>query len=354
VLSGDEHESGFEVTRAKIIFDGNVINPRWQYSVGLLTFNTDEDIALDHALIAYQVDDNLKVWVGETKAPFLREEITASTHQLAVERSLVNEIFTLGRVQGLGVMWDATDAVRLSGTIYDGFRSGEPGGILHFAPNKDFKEDSSDFAIGGRFDWKIMGEWAQMEDFSAWDGEPTALFFGAATYYDIVETGDGNTSPIGLTQADKIWGWTVDASAEFNGFNIYAAGTGILAETTSGVPEFDAFAAVVQAGYFVIPNKLEPFARYEYVSLDSDLGNLAVAPFTDSDIDELHLFTFGANYYFAKQRAKFTLDLIWSPEPLDLANTGGATVLSPVLGLMPDTAGSEDQIAVRAQLQLMF
>jgi hypothetical protein len=69
----------------------------------------------------------------------------------------------------------------------------------------------------------------------------------------------------------------------------------------------------------------------------------------DLDADDLNLLTFGLNYYINKQQTRFTLDVVWALDPLP----SGLGDLA-LLGLLPDDSDEEDQITVRAQLQLMF
>ena len=87
----------------------------------------------------------------------------------------------------------------------------------------------------------------------------------------------------------------------------------------------------------VIPEKLEPFLRWEYLDLDEDeIGGE----------DDVNIVTIGMNYYFNKHNAKFTLDVVWALDALPASSTG--------LGLLADDRDGDDQVAVRAQFQLLF
>jgi hypothetical protein len=329
----DENENGFSIPRAKIQFDGHVFSPAWTYVLRLNGNREDTEVFAEEATIGYRVMDNLNVRVGRSKSPFLREELTSSAYQLTVERSLVNSIFTAGYTEGLYVNWDATDMIRVSGSIDDGDFSGEGDGA------NDFNTDLTDIAFGGRVDVKLAGDWKQMQDFSAWSGEDLGIFVGAAVRYGVFETGDFGTN-------DKILKWTVDGSVETNGFNIYAAFIGAHFNGDDHINNVgDSYGAVVQAGYMVIPDKLEPFGRYEWINVDAD-----------SNHDRNHVFTAGVNYYIAKHAAKFTIDAVYVLNPLDTGVVGsGASVRTDNsnLGLLSDSAHG-DQVAVRAQVQLLF
>jgi len=296
-------------------------------------------------------DENQRLWIGggEDKGLFLREELTEAQHQLAVDRSLVNELFTIGRVQGVWLKWHANDMIHVAASINDGLDSGEF--EAGDAESKDFYEDNTDFAVTGRVDLKIMGDWKQYEDFTAWSGEDTAIFVGGAVHYEVRETGDTAGDPaITLTghTYDTLM-WTVDASAECHGANLFAAVVGVSYDAEGSVsPDPDPLGVVVQGGYQFLPDKLEGFVRWEYIDLDdSTLVN-----------DEINLLTFGGNYYLNRHRSKFSIDVVWALDPLPAAATltgvnGRSDRLAP-LGLLPDATGAEDQIALRTQFTLQF
>jgi hypothetical protein len=85
-LDGDDNEYGFEVRRAKIKFDGNIIDPTWQYVINLAADHDDRqfdgssgssvfsgqgDVDLDDAIIMKDFENGLELWLGQFKMPFL-------------------------------------------------------------------------------------------------------------------------------------------------------------------------------------------------------------------------------------------------------------------------------------------
>lgn len=354
----DEEERGFEVTRAKIQFDGHISDPRFGYILRLAVDRNTNAVHADRIVISYELADGVTLWVGEDKARFLREENIEPTHQLAVERSLVNEFFTLGYVQGVGLNFDQ-DMFRAQILVSDGARSGENGAHLGHPSGlvltdefgdpvldpitgepivgtdaltafKAFHGDRSDFAITARIDIKLMGgDWEQWEQFTAPEDGETTLFVGGAIHWEVGETGDSFANTDFLS-------WTVDASFTTMGLNLYGAVVGIHTDTDDNIDDADVFGFLAQAGYKITP-ELEPFIRYEHMDLD------------DLDADDLNLLTFGINYYINRQQTKFSLDVVWALDPLPsgLGDLG-------LLGLLPDDSDEDDQFALRAQLQLMF
>jgi hypothetical protein len=357
-ITADEERGGFEFSRAKLEFAGHIGSPRFQYLIRWGPDREDNEVLGERIVIGYEVADGLTLWGGEDKAAFLREEVIDPGRQLAVERSLMNEVFTAGYVQGIWLTWEATDSLNVYASLNDGFRSGEAdneynsqfifmpdtGGSASGAPpiHKPFDLDGTDFAVTARIDWKVLGQWQQYQDFAAWEGEETAVFLGGAVHWQQGESGSGDDN-------DNFFAWTIDASAECNNFNLFLAFAGLHSDFEER-DNRDLYGAVIQAGYMVIPNKLEPFIRYEWIDLDSS----AVSD------DQINLVTFGVNYYIIRHQAKFTFDVVWALDPIPMAevlgvqDNDGTNQTLGSLGLLPDDPNDEDQFSLRAQFQLMF
>jgi outer membrane murein-binding lipoprotein Lpp len=360
----DDGEFGMEVRRTKIQFAGHVASPKLHYAVRLAIDPNNNSVFGDKITIGYDVTDDLYLWAGEDTAPFLREEITSSSRQLAVERSLINEFFTVDKVQGIGMVW-SSDMVKVSGMINDGAHSGDRDGTLastgfygfgfddfdlpfdpdegeildyiysvfDFTGAKGFSSDYTDFAATGRIDVMVMGNWNQMDDFSSWAGEEMAVFIGGALHYEVGET--GSSAP----NYDVLL-WTIDASVEVDGLNVYLAYVGANIDADAGGDEPSPWGIVAQAGYNIplsSGDSVEPFARWEHLDVDASHG---------SD-DEVDIVTVGANYYFNRHNAKLTADVVWALDPIGAPATDA--------GLLEDSfEGSDDQFALRVQFQLLW
>ena len=323
----DNHDSGFEVPRAKLAFNGHVGDPRIKYKMKLSVDRSTNEVKLDEMKISHELENGVVIWAGESKAPFLREEGVSSKYQLAVDRSLVNEVFTVDYVQGVGAKWLADDSAKLYLTLHDGVRSGRSG-----APNtKAFDGDDTEIAVTARIDLRLAGEWSQAKDFSAWNGEGTALFAGAAIDWELLESDDDDSFVI----------WTLDGGYEEMGMAIYAAIMGLSTDIEAS-DDRDALGFLAQFAYMLVPDKVEPFVRWEYMDLDDE----------DLDDDKISLITAGANWYVNGHRAKFTLDVVWALDPIPSLDALG--VSTGGLGLKPDAADEDNQVTVRAQGQVLF
>jgi len=357
----DDGETGFVVRRAKVAFAGHIADPRIKYAIQLAV-DPGSDIAIaDKIVMSYDLTDNITIWAGEDKGPFLREELTNSNAQLAVERSYVNEIFTLDKVQGIGAIWEPTDSVKIHGMWNDGMRSGESGGgsnaftqAMAFdaqtiattqegTVTKDFDGDRTDFAMTTRIDIRLMGDWNQMSDFTSWSGEEMALFVGGAFHWEVGETHDGAFN-------NDFYSWTIDASYENQGWSAFVAGVGQHTDQEDtailgGATNFDQFGAIAQVAYNMDTGNgrsIEPFFRYEYIDFDSAITTTTFA----GGNDVAHIITGGFNWYFAKHAAKFTADVVYALDPLPIGQSG--------LGLLSDANNEDGQVALRGQFQLLF
>ncbi len=343
----DDFRGGFQFRRLKLNFNGNISSPKLGYDLTLAADRDTGNVYLEDAALEYEIGEyfggKLAVTGGRFKQPFLREELTSSKRQLAVERSSFNEFFTLNRGDGVQLAWTG-QMVKVAAMFNDGSNSGDNVGM-------DFHNDATDLAITSRVDVKLAGDWKQSKDFAAWSGEPLGVFLGAAMHYEMAESGTRGTQP--NTRNDNVLQWTIDGSTEWNGLNVFVAAAGMHTDGVVAANSRDHFGAMGQVGYMVIPDKFEPFARYEWISFDGA---------TNAGDQDVNLITVGFNYYLKKHDAKFTMDVVYALDPIDgttgSLSTGAfpnsASGSSSGLGIRRDTLGQDGQIVMRAQFQLLF
>lgn len=344
----DDDETGFQLRRVKPFFKGHVASPKIKYNIVLAADRNSTTVGLEEAVMEYQLMDGVSLYGGRTKAPFLHEELTSSGRQLTVERSAVNEIFTTGFVEGAGIKYES-DLIRAMVMVNDGQNSGEisQSNAPYFpstVPNgggRDFDVDQTDFAVTGRAEVRLLGDWKQYDDFAAWSGEEVLFVLGAAGHYEVGETGNRTTT----NDNDNFIMWTTDAQFEVGGFGLYGAIIGRHdddEDRNDGENNRDAYGALIQASFMVIPDKFEPFVRWEYYNLDNI-----------TDADENQMVTAGFNYYLRKHDAKFTVDAVWAFHDAVYTNFKGLGILQDsVVGAGENE--SNNQIVLRAQFQLQF
>lgn len=316
--SDDDNRWGFEMRRTRLQFAGHVINPNWTYQIQG-DFNRDGGgFTLLDGVIGHKFENGMTVRVGQFKAPFNREELVSSSRQLAVDRSLVNSRFNVGRAQGIELAAQLGENIRVAGMISDGARS----------LNTPWQAYDTEFAITGRVDFLAAGNFQQFADFSSWDGEEFGLLIGAAAHYQKDEYG----TVAGPEVED--FRWTIDGSAKFGNFSLFAAVIGRHLSADNAA-DADQYGIVVQGGLFIVPNEWEIFARYEW-------GD------DDTSSEDLSVLTGGVTRYWAKHNLKWTTDVGYG---LNQVSSGWA---SSSLGWRADPAGEDGQLVVRSQLQLAF
>jgi hypothetical protein len=346
-------ESGFEIRRMKFAFDGNVFGPGLTYKFQWATNRANGQPILDDAWVRWAMGDafgemskDFALRIGQFKDPTFHEEITSSKRQLAVDRSLANELLAGGItdwIQGVSLIWDDGPEGRpLRGEIgySDGFNSDNTN-FVDGGGSAFYGAANPDWGAFARVELLAMGNWKQYDDFTAMGNEGTGglLVVGAgATYTENGETTGGGDTLL----------YTIDVQYEVGPLGLYAAYIGAYSEP--GIdpdPDDDTIDAaagihdmgfLAQAGYLV-SKKCELFGRYDVVFLDDARFN----PAADTD-DNFHELTVGMNYYIKGHAAKFTIDGSWLPNGSPSAQDG--------IGILQ--SGDDDQFLLRTQFQLLI
>jgi hypothetical protein len=357
---------GFEWRRARVAFAGNVIDPSWTYE---FKFANNRNASgsntgyLDDAWVQKSLEGGYTLRMGQFKAPFLREEIISTTGQLAVERSLVNEVFSVSRSQGISFGWMG-DELRVDGFYGDALRAnaaiptataGAAGNVAG-GQNVSFSNGTTDYAFAARAEFKPMGDWKQFKDAQSYRGESTGLLFGVAGYMEqMLPSSFGSLTP------DVIWGATADATVDLGGASIlvYAVYRDVTLQDEQATrgggtsDEMEQWGALVQGGVFVTDD-VELFARYEVGSTDTDQFRVNATAISATG-EENSILTAGVNWWPVGSKQKYlklSADLGYSFDPLVDFSTTGA-------GWLPDytdsgSVTSDGQWVLRTQLQFMF
>ncbi len=335
--AADDDRVGFENTRTKFILSGNVVSPDWFYTVeinvgsnGGTSEGDDDRSDTGDAYLGYDFGNGWTIRGGTLKAPFLREESVDSRYQLAVERSLVNYLFTAGRTDGISTRYTA-DNWRIAFGLNDGENTGQ----------QPWANIAAEFAITARGEWLAMGNWDQFNDFTSPPGSETGLLVGAAFHWESNED-DALLAPNNLS-ADTIM-FTLDGSYEAGGWNAYGAFLYKSVESpdpTAG--DSDRIGLLFQGGYY-FTDDWEGFIRYEWADLDAP----AAAP-----ADDVSILTFGVNRYFDGHNAKWTTDFGFAVDGIDATAVSGSAD-GDITGFRPDPANSDGQFVLRSQVQIVF
>lgn len=311
-----ETEDGFEIRRAKFGIQGNMFTPDLTYRFQWASDRDGGSLVLEDAFIRYQFSDAWAFRAGQYKDNIYHEETVSSGKQLAVDRSLVNELLGGGltdRVQGVNLIWDDGGKMRAEFGYNDGANT----------DNTDFQDSNSqDFGISGRFEWMIGGEdWKYYEDFTAMGNDSDIFVLGAGGNW--TQSGD-----------DDAYFHTIDAQWENSGgLGIYAAYLGLAA--SGDLDDSYNWGFLVQAGY-MLNEQWEIFGRVDYTDPDDEGG-------LDIGTDDTTEITLGVNYYLKGHAAKVTIDGFYLPDGSP-SNESGIGVLE----------GDNDQFGIRGQFQLLI
>jgi len=347
----DGYRRGFEVTRAKLIFSGHVVDPTWKYRIELdfgitglgaqssdffgdSEFDSSDLVSsspLRDAYIMKQYDNGLSWVAGRMRVPLTREELVDSIYSLAIDRSLVNSLFTGGITNGFALQW-SNDFIKLMGALSNGAKN--------FGGNA--MSPDVEISMTGRAEWLIAGNWNQFRQFTAPRGTAFGALVGGAIHWQKGESGTPFNEP-------QLLVFTIDGSVQGDGWNVFGSYT-YRDFTDTGIPSLDGAKqqGVVFQGGFYITDPVELYARYEWADLNQGVENVQI-------------ITFGANWY-VNSNVKATMDFGYAIDGISaivVPDTNGIASDGRSYGWRADgidsNGESEDgQWTVRGQIQLTF
>ena len=397
---------GTEIRRAKLSFSGNVVDPSWQYKVTMAYLpagsqtatnntasspyntagansgnGTNSTANLEDAYINKDMGNGMSLKMGQFKSPFLREELVSSANQLGVERSVVNQMFSTGWTDG--IQFTASNDT-LMGMV--SFNNG--GNNANFATQNMNSTDGaySQYAITGRVQYLVSGNWAQFNDMTSMRGGGQGLMLGAGFNWQHGGNQDGNPGSINTTTGAVTFAnggvgsantdagfltYTADASWDLGGANLYGAffgnmtgslptqtvtnsTTGAVINTSTNGSSIQSYGALIQGGYFISDNT-ELFGSWQWYETANQGGNNPITAGSNNVFNAQmnNIFSAGLNIYLTKN-VKFTFDTGWAANGIVFQ---GGIYNQAVAGTNYQTAGDQNsggQWLGRAQVQLVF
>ncbi len=294
--------------------------------------------------LAWRFNRAMTVYAGQSKVPGGREWLLSFVDTQGVDRSMATTFFRPSLSQGIWATGEPTDGVFYHVMMSNGFNT------LGSTP----QQLSSLMAFSGSVWCEPLGDFGRGYSDFEWHAEP-AIRIGTSLTYAPERGPQGGSnvpenSPIRLSDgtlitqtgalapgttlnAFKIGLATVDFAYKYQGgslsgefylqelFDLRASGP----IPQSSIYQYGSFA---QAGYFLIPQTFEPYARTSYVTGPSGAGAE---------------YAGGFNWFFlpGKQNLRFTLDAAWLDHvPADQNRT--------------NYQAGQTGILVRSQLQIFF
>ena len=307
--SGDDRwRGGIENTRTRLHLSGHIFDRDTTFMIqpgfGWLDPNAISNSPLTRigsrmwdAWLQFRMSDQWAAKLGVFMLPFTRESLVPDTHQLAVDRSLIDYRLGLARSQGINFTWVnnrkrvffalTNGSVPLGAVIASGNNPTPPWGA---------SELDTDWALTARGEYLIAGGWNQFKQFTSPVGSEFAMMVGVAAHAQNKER-DGQT---GLKQ-DQV-AITADLSMHFDGATFFMAGTfNNLSPFSTSIPNADYVGYVFQGSIYATKNT-ELFMRFEGGGIMQNvLGG-----------DDIHILTGGFNWYLDGQGLKVTSDFGWS------------------------------------------
>jgi hypothetical protein len=339
----DESNNGIQMRSASLGVYGYAYSPKLKYALSGKYESGSNTLKIGSAYIGYQFSDHWLVRAGIFNPVFMRESVTELQ---GIEQSVVRELFKVDGTDAIQLQY-ANANRRFSFAVHDGSKQ----------KLSDIDADKTEFAVLGRaeaaflfgenaamnpIDWfrAMMGEpftgspnWGQWSTPQGWSDCKPGVIVGAAINYEQGDRGAG-------TSYKDLLKYTFDFAAKGPGWNVFTAFVGERRETATGSSYLggDRFGLVAQGGVFIEPDKVELFARYEYLDLDGIWSDTTAA--ADSTVS---LYTLGVNWFIRKHATKFSFDVVYTPDAItsDIDN----------FGLLGSTG---DQLVFRAQMQFKF
>ncbi|KAB0665790.1 porin [Oryzomonas japonica] len=344
-----QDSSKFELRRIKLVFNGYAYSPDLTYKMTINFANiaggaTSNGGLLEETFVNYRLLDEVQFRFGQDKVQFGRQWITSSAAQQFVDASAVTNAFVPGYDTG----------VMIHGKIAGGLVNYNIAGYGGVGQNT--YRSTTDNAFAARLTVNPLGDVKYAESDVEYSKKPL-VSVGADFYRNTLSATEANTTNTatgnnlsfakstswyglgkGLLPAARAFSAGealdfnmagVDAAFKWRGFS--ATGEYFFAEadgqTTSHKLRGQGFYA--QAGYFVIPKKVELAYRYSYIDPNRDAVN------------DLWVENAGAvSWYVNNQNLKVQADYTNVHKQAAIASTSGKNA-------------TDDQ-QVRFQVQMLF
>ncbi len=273
------NETTFALRSAKLILHGHVFHPSITYHLQINTGNGV--VAAEDVYVRWDPDKAFGLLAGQIEVPYNRQHITLEAYQQLIDRSIVNQRFTLQRDIG-AALYAGDRAHRFEAVI------GIWNGARQNAPN-----DDKTFMGSLRLAYNPFGPIPFREADIA-DTRSPRLSIAAAGAYNparVIE-GPAGGSPstwhhVAQAVGEVTFRWRgVSLSIESHVRNI---------DLETGERRFD-YGAFGQAGIFILPSHLEVEARF--AAIDGKLP----------EGDPSREITAGMSYYFRGHRLKIQAD----------------------------------------------
>ncbi len=302
---GTEDSQSFDIPRARVWWEGTAFSPKLFYKLQIDVAGGGGDILRDMELGYVLLDDQkLAIKGGQFKTPFCRQEMTSSGRLEFVERSLACQSFRFERARGLMLYGTPMDALLeyYAGAFNTTGRNGpsnpdmnflyvtrlavNPLGPIPYSEGDFASTPDPRFAIGVSYAFeKARGDVFTTAATTGPDpDDPSEKVITQSgqkknnvpylqmiqPFYNKLANPSDLTVEVNNLEADLAARWLgIDLQFEyFYAFNDTSTHSGAAPAPPYALPpkSFDSHGYYAQAGYFVIPKKLQIAARYSEIT----------------------------------------------------------------------------------------
>ncbi len=288
-----EDDSSFKIDRGRLVFHGNAYNPNIKYFIQLETRSTgSKDGSKSVEMIDFFSDityvPNAKIRFGQWRVPFNRQMTTPIWQLQMIDRSVANNEFNLGRQLGVMVYGELLDH-KLE--YYGGFWNG------NF--RNESRNDNNEHLWIFRASYNPFGIYAYGESDLAYSTAPKAHISGSISFDSV------NDATVALEDIGTVAGEEVDRTQVAGEIGFKYRGISFISEyywrKQHGILDTNLIdhGFFVQAGYFLVPKKLELAGRYSLVEFDDELEK-----------DALKNVAVGVNYFLNGHGSKLQFNAV--------------------------------------------
>lgn len=340
------NRNDFEINRGRLIFSGHAVDPDLNYYVNLDYASLGDDrVTILLAWLNYRFNRGFDLYFGKGKVPGAREWLLTSMYTMSPDRSMATTFFRPSITTGVWAKGEPIERLYYQAMVGNGFNTTSAG----------FRDLDTNFVYSANTWWEPLGEFGGLysdlafhENLAVRSGASVTTSRQSTTQFDsqapeetfirlsdgTVLTDVGALAP-GVQVTDySLYLATFDLATKYRGISL--SGEYFLrwlTEISGDGPISDARRDLfdhgfhVQAGAFVVPKRLELFAR----------SSTVFGPFGDGAE-----YAGGFNIYFrGTENWRFTFDVTHVVDsPAEQIRTGYNAGATGVL--------------VRGQLQTMF
>ncbi len=291
---GGSDKSSFETKNARVYFSGDILKKEFSYMyMADFVGKTDDGLSSPTTKDAYLQWNPLPtadVRMGQYLVPVTRQVQTSPAKLQFPDASPATGVFAYGRNQGLmGGVKCEDNSMYARAAIFNGQSDGE-------GENMPGVDTDHLGVVTGRID--VLGPIDAFEESDVAYSKEPGLSFGASYAYgdsensvtrDEVSIGDERTNQtIGVDATFKYLGFSALSEVFYRDYDSDLAGTA------------EPMGAYIQAGYFLIPEKVEVAGRWSYIDCDDGLYSAGVCRGSENVNEAAAVLA----YYFWKNHMK--------------------------------------------------